>query len=251
MLIATGLGLLPDLLLRLFAGTGYNPFASFSMSMGTMGIEEAISVLGYLAGILLLYMLFSLLITPFIDAGFLSCLDSNKNEENHVSLFFNMGMKKYGKALGAMFLMILMIIVLGIGALIVSFLLSFLFMFLGEAGMILVQIIVLLAMLVGTIFLLFMIKDAVIGGVPVGGTIASSFKKVKKVFWPLFGLLILVSIVTYAFSSFLPGILATLFGIIIGLFAEVFLFYPLYKHASELVGDESQTNEGLEEGTTW
>ncbi len=256
LLIIIGFTLLPYLLFSGSLGPGMTPmpnpygmFQSPNVGAGT-GVAPQ---LGNLVGLLFLFVIILIVITSFTTAGFLSYLNSKKNEDNHVALFFNMGLKKFGRVLGASLLQALLTFVIGlIVGLILGLIFFSVFMSGNISGILFVAFIITFAVTAVALFFMFMMYEAALTDTPVLSTIGISFKKAKSVYWSLFGLALLLGIVNYIILSLVSGLyVALIISIVITVLSQAFLFYPLYKHASELVGDESEISNESTEGTTW
>jgi hypothetical protein len=180
-----------------------------------------------------------LLIPSFLFAGFLSYLDSKKDEKNHLSLFFSRGIKKLFRAWGA-FIVLTVVMILWHMAF-HFFALQFIEMIPASLGFVFEIFSVSLILLV-LVFFIFMIFEAVLTKTKFFLTIPASFRKAKKVF----GLLFLFSLLV-AFLYKIPLLLvstsdclATILNSLITILATAFIFYPLYKHASEKPEEKKQ-----------
>ena len=212
------------------------PFNPFGVSYGTfMKANLILTFMGFLK--ILLVALGLLLVTAFLKAGYLSHLDSKKDEKNHISLFFLMGIKKLFRAWGAL---IIQAIVGTIVLLAIFLLIALVFIPTPTLSYyIFLAALVVLALLI-IVFFIFMVYEAVLTDTPFFSIIPASFRKAKKVFGLLYLYSLLLVIFYIVMSIYLPSCIFIPITTLVTILAITFIYYPLYKHASEKPEEKKQ-----------
>ncbi len=232
-LIMICISMIPNCIKMLGSGTQVHylvpPFNPFGVSYGTfMEANFTFTSLDFLKTFLIVLGL--LLVTAFLKAGYLSYLDSEKDEKNHTSLFFLMGIKKLFRAWGALIIQTIVgtIVLLAIFLLIAQVFIptptfSY-YVFLASLAI--------LALLI-VVFFIFVIYEAVLTDTPFFSIISASFRKAKKVFARLYLYSLLLVIFYIIMSIYLPSCIFIPIATLVSILAIAFIYYPLYKLASE------------------
>ncbi|MEZ4812977.1 MAG: hypothetical protein R2883_05755 [Caldisericia bacterium] len=253
--IAIGLMMLPGIIIALISGTTAgipmpNSYGLFQGGGGAISTETA----GQIFGIALLLMLFSVVIQSYVMAGYYTYINTKNSDESPYTIFFNGAAAKFGRALGANLLQAVIVFVVALAA---GLILGLIFASLiwnaamsGNIGMVIFfTLLMVIGMLFVIVFFMFMLLEAILTDTPITATIGESFKKVKLVYGPLLGFVILQAIASlllqYTGLNFYILIILNLY---LTMLFNTFVSYPLYMHATELLaGSEGKENPILPE----
>lgn len=213
-----------------------------SQSYGHM--QYGYNVGGYLL-VLILIVILQYAINSFTMGGFLSYLDSGKDEKNKFSFFSTQGLNKWGRMFGGYLLQmaILLLFAVAIGIVLGIILAAFLTSRYDSSGSIfsLSGLLTLILSLIIATFIAYIPYEVALSDLPVTRCISSAMAKARKLFWPTFGVVTLLYLLGYgiswtlgvAYSPYSIAIIVAYLYFIVGNLAVTFLLYPLYKSASE------------------
>ncbi len=194
-----------------------------------------------------------LAVGAFISAGFLHCLELTDKKDDWLKTFFVQGAKRFPKTLPTSIINFL--ILFGIVALFA--LIPYLFRL--DVSAPIVGILLLASVIVLSNFFVFMVFESVFSKKCVTKLIPDACNKALKVFgnltiisliiWILFTSIMMIFGISkiYNWSTFY-SLLAV--GSLIHLLSIVFLYYPLYKNATELLGEKIGEPEKVESQKT-
>ncbi len=247
--------MLPGIIIALISGTtaGIPMPNSYGLFQGGGGISYADSA-GTIIGMSLLLMLFSVVVQSYVMAGYYTYINTRNSNESPYTIFFNGAAAKFGRALGANLLQVVIVFVV---ALVAGAILGLIFGSLMVNAMMdgnliatyFFALIIAIGMLFIIVFFMFMLNEAILTDTPITATIGESFKKVKLVYGPLLGFVILQAIVTFLLQ--LTGMnfyVMLILNLYITMLFNTFIDYPLYMHATELLAEiEGKENPILPE----
>ncbi|HOO97796.1 MAG TPA: hypothetical protein PKV16_07645 [Caldisericia bacterium] len=225
-------------------GSQFDFITSPEVSSALVNGEQAAQYLSYSMKYVVVILTSTLILSSFTIGGFISYLNNRGDHENKIAHFFSSGLSNIGRVMGGYLLIgLIMLAVVFLSSIVISIILFAVGLGRTNAYNVLL-VIIMIGLLLLLIFYSFTPFEIICTKQKVTTCLSTSVKKVKKVFWPLVGIFIVVNAVSFllsfAFNGFnlnstnaVAGILSTPFSSAIESIGIAFLVFPLYKYATE------------------